>query len=92
MELGNENSTYFNNSDSPMKRKYIMIMGISAFLIFYFLVPVVGVEWGCEAKNPLPNIPNARAGWTVGFSLGMYTIVFLNGGQLEEGNAICSWR
>lgn len=75
-----------------MKRKHVMIISISAFMLFYFLVPTVGVEWGCQIKNPPLGIPNGNAGGTVRFSLGMYTIIFLNGGHLEIGNTICSWN
>lgn len=77
-----------------MKRKHVMIVGISLSL-FYFLFPIVGIESGCYIKeSESGGLPSGMSGGTTLTSMGIYTMIFLNGGQLEieMGNKICNWH
>jgi hypothetical protein len=75
-----------------MKRRYLVIIGISAFLLFYFLVPFIeGGEW-CYVKDPESNKPKleeAATGKGINFSLFGYTVVLLTGGEHETNGGIC---
>jgi hypothetical protein len=75
-----------------MKHKYIIGLGISAFLLFYFLFPVVEIDMWCHSKESKSDLPEGSIGILMKTSMFTYTIYLLNGGQLEHDGKICTSR
>jgi hypothetical protein len=75
-----------------MKRKHLVIIGISAFLLFYFLVPFVESDVWCYVKDPESNKPKldeAATGRGVNLSLFGYITILLIGGEHDIDGEIC---
>lgn len=75
-----------------MKRKYVLIVVISALSLFYFLVPFIEGGELCYIKDPQSNEPKldeAAEGRGVTLSLFGYTVVLLTGGEYETNGGIC---
>lgn len=75
-----------------MKRTYLVIAGVSAFLLFYFLFFFIEGGEDCYIKDPETNRPllgSPAAGVGKHFSLFGYTMFLLTGGERETNGGIC---
>jgi len=75
-----------------MKHKYVVVVSISAFLLFYFLVPFIEGGELCYVKDPESNKPKldeAAADRGLNLSLLGYAMVLLTGREYETNGGIC---
>jgi len=73
-----------------MRKKFVIsALSITAFLPFYFLIPITpSIELGCHSKIPPPS-NEVTEGFGVSFTMFGYTQFLLNSGKLYNGNTIC---
>lgn len=72
-----------------MNRKHIMVIGISVFLLFYFLFPVIKIDFGCQFKEHKLGSHEGIVTNSSTWAMFDYTVFLLNGGQLEQGSGKC---
>lgn len=64
-------------------------IGVSIFLLCYFLLPVVEIGLWCHSKESKSGLPEGSIGVSLKTSMLTYTQFLLNGRQLELDDTIC---
>lgn len=69
-----------------MKTLHLVVIASTFFMLFYFLIPITTIEFGCHSKEPKPN--EATEGFTEMFTMFSYTGFLLNDKHVEIDNHI----